>query len=70
MSGTDIFSPPTLDGEVTPDYHQVARRENNSNWCLYAKTKTRLIGAYVWIMSSGKMCSHGVVLVIQTVKNN
>ena len=32
----------TLDQEVTPDHHQAARRENNSNWCHYAKTKTRL----------------------------
>ena len=34
----------TLDREVTPDHHQAARRENNGNWCHYAKTKTRLGG--------------------------
>ena len=33
---------PTLDREVTPDHHQAARRENNSNMCNYAKTKTGL----------------------------
>ena len=30
--------------EVTPDHHQAARSENNSNWCHYAKTKTGLSG--------------------------
>ena len=35
---------PTLDRKVTPDHHYADRRENNSNWCHYAKTKTRLGG--------------------------
>ena len=35
---------PTLDRKVTPDHHQTARRENNSNWYNYAKTKTGLSG--------------------------
>ena len=33
---------PALQREVTPDHHQAARKENNSNWCHFAKTKTGL----------------------------
>ena len=40
----DRYCTSTLDWEVTPDHHQAARRENNSNWCNYAKTKTGLSG--------------------------
>ena len=40
----DRYFSSTLDQEVTPDHHQAPRRENNRNWCHYAKTKTSLGG--------------------------
>ena len=40
----DRYFSPTLDTEVTPDHHQAAGRDYNSNWCHYAKTKTGLSG--------------------------
>ena len=33
---------PALQREVTPDPHQAARWESNSNWCHYVKTKMGL----------------------------
>ena len=40
----DRYFSPTLDREVTPEHHLVARRENNCNLCHYVKTKTGLSG--------------------------
>ena len=49
----DKYFSTTLDREVTPDHHQAARRENNSNMCNCAKTKTGL--------SSHNLCLDNVI---------
>ena len=49
MNVRDRYLPPTLYREVTPDHHQAAGRDYNSNWCHYAKTKTGLSGQSLYL---------------------